>query len=115
MNSPDQGGVSNKVAVARILLVIDLIFWFYIFFIGLKSVIDPPTTACGRAPASLGDAITILVCSLPLVVLSIRLWWKPTHTRGQTIVAAVAIPALTLLAIYPAFVYAFQNGFCIQI
>ncbi len=104
---------TSRVRVARALLVSDLAFAAVVSVLGVRDVLDPPTTLCGRAQPSLVDAGVVLAAVLPLAVLGILLIRWPTHTRYWTVAAAVAVMALTLLAIsFPA-EFSFQNGFCI--
>ncbi len=55
----------------------------------------------------------MIAAALPMALLGIRLLRRPTRTRYQTVLATVAMVALTLVAIsFPA-LFSFQNGFCI--
>lgn len=111
--SNDAPNNTNRLRVARALLGLDLVFALVVCVLGVRTVLDPPTTLCGRAQPSLMDAGVVVAAVLPLVLLGILLLRWPTRTRYWTILAAVAIVALTLFAIsFPAG-FSFQNGFCI--
>jgi hypothetical protein len=104
---------TNRVRAARTLLVVDLVFALVVCGLGIRAVLDPPTTLCGRAQPSFRDACVVVAAVSPLALLGIRLLRRPTQVRYQTVLATVAIVALTLLAIWFPAGFSFQNGFCI--
>jgi phosphotransferase system glucose/maltose/N-acetylglucosamine-specific IIC component len=103
----------RRVLVARILLTLDLAFALWVCAMGLRDVLDPPTTDCGRAAPSILGAMWIVVCALPLIALALYLMKRPTRTVVRTALAAIAVVALTVGAIALPFMFGFGNDFCL--
>ena len=112
MNDEEQDG-NGKVVVARVLLALDLALCLAVCVLGVKNVLDPPTTLCGRADPSIPNAALVAAVALPPITLGILLLRRPTRTRSRTVMAVIAIVLLTLLAMVIPAGFAFQNGFCI--
>jgi len=111
--SNDAPSVTNRVRAARTLLGLDLVFGLVVCVLGVRAVLDPPTTLCGRVQPSAAHAAIVIAAALPLVLLGVHLLRRPTHTRSLTVLATVAIVALTVLAVWFPAGYSFTNGFCI--